>query len=288
MNTRQPNDHLVRIVSRDGLLRGVAADSRDLVEEIRRRQQSDPTGTVALGRLASGAALLGALLKQNQRLALAIEGNGSMERLYAETDAAARIRATARQPVAGLPPATRGFDVPGAIGRAGFLTVTRDLGLKEPYRGTVQLSSSEIAEDLAYYLTTSEQTPSSVALGVTLDAQGAVAAAGGFLVQSMPPGDATTLQGLEERLRRLPGPSQLLRDGTSPAAMLAEIFSGIPFDIVAETPLTFHCSCSSAQVKRIARHLLAQEARQPDEETLEVTCEFCRKRYSFPTSELLG
>jgi len=281
------NDHLVRVVSADGLLRGIAADTRTLVEEIRTRHQSDPTGTVALGRLASGAALLGALLKQEQRLALAIEGNGTMQRLYAETDASGHVRATASVPVAGLPPKNDNFDVPGAIGRAGFLTVTRDLGLKEPYRGTVQLYSSEIAEDLAYYLTTSEQTPSSVGLGVSLDQHGSVAAAGGFLIQSMPPGDDSTLEQLEQRLRSLPGTAQLLQDGVRPLEILAQIFGDIPFEVVAETPLAFRCSCSRRQVERIARQLLQNEA-PPEEDELTVTCEFCRQGYSFKTAELLS
>jgi len=284
---KHSDDTMVRIVSADGLLRAVAADTRSLVEEIRTRQQSDPTGTVALGRLASGAALLGALLKQDQRLAMAIEGNGVMQRLYAETDALGHVRATASNPITGLPPKDNRFDVPGAVGRAGFLTVTRDLGLKEPYRGTVQLYSSEIAEDLAYYLTTSEQTPSSVGLGVALDQQGCVAAAGGFLIQSMPPGDDTTLEQLEQRLRSLPGSAQLLLDGARPLDILAQVFGDVPFEVVAETALEFRCSCSRRQVERIARQLLQNEA-PPEEEELVVTCEFCRQSYSFKTAELLS
>jgi len=288
LTTRKPKDQLVRIVSRDGLLRGVAVDTRELTEEIRRRQQSDPTGTVALGRLASGAALLGALLKQDQRLALAIEGNGTMQRLYAETDATGQLRASAKQPVAGLPPKNERFDVPGAIGRAGFLSVTRDLGLKEPYQGTVQLYTSEIAEDLAYYLTTSEQTPSSVGLGVALDHQGCVSAAGGFLIQSMPPGDDASLQQLEKRLQQLPGCAQMLNDGIRPLEILARIFDDIQFDVLSEYPLVFRCRCSREQVRRIARHLLAQEGKAPEEDELVITCEFCRQSYSFPTPELLS
>lgn len=280
-------DQLVRIVTRDGHLRGVAVDTSGLCEEIRRRQQSDPTGTVALGRLASGAALLGALLKQEQRLALSVEGNGTMRRLYAETDATGHIRATASEPVAGLPPKDNEFDIPGAIGRAGFLTVTRDLGLKEPYRGTVQLTTSEIAEDLAYYLTTSEQVPSGVGLGVSLDREGHVATAGGFLVQAMPPGDDETLEQLEQRLRELPPTTRMLQDGMSPHDILETIFSDIPYDVVAETELFFRCSCSRRQVERIARKLIESEGGPVDEDEIVVTCEFCREAYSFEPSELL-
>ncbi|MDX9709201.1 MAG: Hsp33 family molecular chaperone HslO, partial [Trichloromonas sp.] len=162
-------DHLVRILSKDGSLRAVAAATTNLTESIRRRQGTDPTATVALGRLVAGAALMGALLKGDQRLALMIEGSGPLQRLHAETDAFGHVRGSIKNPIAGLPPKADRFDVAGAVGKAGFLHVVKDLGLKEPYRGMVQLYSSEIAEDLAYYLTTSEQVPSTVGLGVALD-----------------------------------------------------------------------------------------------------------------------
>ncbi len=286
MNRPSP-DQMIRIVSKDGQLRGVAADTSSLVEEICALQQCDPTGSVALGRLLSGATLLGALLKDGQRLALAIEGNGTMERLCAETDATGYVRATARHPQAALPPRDGRFDVPGAIGRAGFLTVTRDLGLKEPYRGTVQLYTSEVAEDIAYYLTISEQVPSCVALGVGLDEEGRVASAGGFLIQAMPPGDEATLLRLEERLGTLPPVSQLLRDGTTPRGILEQVFAEIPFEVVSESWPRFRCSCSRQQVARIARQLLEKDPLGPDEPRLEVCCEFCRQCYSFSSEELL-
>ncbi|MDH3998034.1 MAG: Hsp33 family molecular chaperone HslO, partial [Desulfuromonadales bacterium] len=162
------SDHLIRIISEDGAIRASIADTTLLCEETRRRQQSDPTATVAVGRLATAAALTGSLLKGQQRIALTLEGNGPLGRVQAEADALGQVRASLKVAVAGLPPRDGRFDVAGAIGRAGFLHVVKDLGLKEPYRGMVQLQSSEIAEDMAYYFTTSEQTPSSVALGVEL------------------------------------------------------------------------------------------------------------------------
>ena len=164
-------DHLIRVLTLDGAIRVSVAATTALVEEVRLRQQSDPTATVAIGRLATAAALMGSLLKGDQRIGLTIEGNGPLQRIQAETDAHGRVRATAKVPRAELPPLDGRFDVAGAVGHAGFLHVVKDLGLKEPYKGTVQLVSSEIAEDLAYYFTTSEQTPSSVALGVELGSQ---------------------------------------------------------------------------------------------------------------------
>ena len=182
------SDHLVRLITRDGSLRACAADTTLLAEECRRRQQTDPTATVALGRVVTAAALCGSLLKGTQRLALIVEGNGPLHRLQAETDAHGRVRATVKVPVAGLPPREGRFDVAGAVGHAGFLQVVKDLGMKEPYRGMVQLATSEIGEDLAYYFATSEQTPSTVALGVELGREAEVAAAGGFLLQLLPGG----------------------------------------------------------------------------------------------------
>jgi len=281
-------DHLIRILTADGSLRATAALTTCLVEETRRRQGTDPTATVALGRLATGAALMGSLLKGDQRLALTVEGNGPLQKLHAETDAAGHLRASVRNPVAGLPPREGRFDVAGAVGRAGFLHVAKDIGLKEPYRGVVQLHTSEIAEDLAWYLATSEQTPSSVALGVSLDADGSVAAAGGFLIQAMPGGDESPILLLEQRLTTLPPVSSLLRDQVSPALILEHIFSGIPYSVREETELVFRCTCSRLQVRRVLLALGREELRQLADRRggTTVTCEFCREIYEFAPEEL--
>jgi len=166
-------------MSSDGSIRASAASTTNLVAQICSLQGTDPTATVALGRMLSATCLMGSLLKGGQRLALTIEGNGPLQKLQAETDAFGAVRATIKQPVCNLPPRNDNFDVANAIGKAGFLHVIKDLGLKEPYHGTVQLVTSEIAEDIAHYFAVSEQTPTSLALGVTLDSQAGVAASGG-------------------------------------------------------------------------------------------------------------
>jgi molecular chaperone Hsp33 len=152
----------------------------------------------------------------------------------------------------------------------------------------VQLYTSEIAEDLAYYLTTSEQTPSSVALGVSLAPDGSVAAAGGFLVQAMPGGDESLIPLLEVRLATLPPVSTLLRDGLGPAAILEHLFAGIPFSVKGETELVFRCGCSRQQVRRVLLALGKEELQQlaAREESTRVTCEFCEERYDFVPAEL--
>jgi len=282
------SDRLIRILSRDGRLRGMAAVTTDLCDQLRRRHGTDPTATVALGRLTTGAALLGALLKGDQRLALAVEGNGPLGRLAAETDAAGQVRASIRQPVAGLPPRDGRFDVVGAVGRAGFLHVVKDLGLKEPYRSSVILQTSEIGDDLAWYLTTSEQVPSTVALGVRLGREAQVAAAGGFILQSLPPADEGLVAGLEERLRDYGSVSERLAAGRGPEELLAELLADIPYDIVGETPLQFRCSCSRSQSLALLRTLGREELEQLIEAQQEtsVTCDYCRQVYRFSREEL--
>jgi len=178
--------------------------------------------------------------------------------------------------------------VPAAVGRAGFLHVVKDLGLKEPYRGMVQLYSSEIAEDLAYYLTTSEQLPSTVALGVYLEQEGRVTAAGGLLVQAMPEGDESLIALLEERLVALPPLTTLLREGQGPTGILQRLFAGIPLGTSEITPLQFRCTCSRPQILSMLKSLGRKELKEMTEqdEPTSVTCEFCKERYDFSGAEL--
>ena len=281
-------DHLIRILTLDGAVRVTVAATTALVEEVRRRQQTDPTATVAIGRLATAAALMGSLLKGEQRIGLTIEGNGPLQKIQAEADACGRVRATVKVPVADLPPRDGRFDVAGAVGHAGFLHVVKDLGLKEPYQGMVQLVSSEIAEDLAYYFTASEQTPSSVALGVELGSQAEVIAAGGFLVQLMPDADDVLAGRLEERLGSLPPTTTLLRQGLSPEAIVERLLVDFPYQTLETTPLSFACTCSQQQTLGLLRALGAEELDQLIEDAGEaqVTCEYCKETYTVDRATL--
>jgi len=281
-------DHLIRVVSADGLFRGAAAVTTELVRTVCEKQQTDLTATVALGRLLTGGALLGCLLKGQQRLALTVEGNGPLKKISVEADAAGRIRGTIRNPIAALPPAGDHFDVAGAVGKAGFLHVWKDLGLKKPYQSMVQLQSSEIAEDIAWYLTRSEQVPSSLGLGVELDRAGDVAFAGGFLIQSLPPGDAEQVETLSRRLRELPPTTTMLRQGLSPADILARIFASADFKVQKEIPLQFFCPCNRQQIELMLIGLGRQELVEMSTaaDPVEVVCEYCRRCYHFSCPEL--
>lgn len=283
-------DHLLRLTSVDGTLRATAASTRDLIEELRRRHGTDPTATVALGRLATGTVLLGSLLKGKQRLALMLEGNGPLQKLHAETDAEGHVRATVKNPVSGLPPSESGFPVAQAIGKAGFLHVIKDLELKEPYQSMVQLYSSEVAEDLAYYLATSEQIPSSVALGVSLTPTGGVAAAGGFLIQALPGCPQERLQELEQHLAGLPPVTTLLAGGSTPGEILGQALEGIPLTHGTTLTPAFRCTCSMRQVTAMLRSLPPEERQElaRRQEATEVSCEYCRQVYRFTPEELAG
>jgi molecular chaperone Hsp33 len=281
-------DHLVRVVTEDGQFRGAAADTTQLVREICRRQQADLTAKVALGRLLTGAALMGCLLKGAQRLALLIEGNGPLGRLMVETDAAGNIRGKLQNPIAGLPPRNNRFDVAGAVGLAGFLHVIKDFGLKKPYSSMVQLQTSEIGDDLAWYLTHSEQVPSCVAVGVELDKEGEVAAAGGFMIQALPTGDPANLVLLEENLGKLEPTTSQLRQGVLPAEILAKALMGHKYSVQQKTELIFNCPCNRQQISDMLEGLGNTEidAMIQEQGGAEVNCDYCREIYSFTKEEL--
>lgn len=282
-------DQLLRTTSLDGNLRASMAITTDLCETARQLQGTDPTATVALSRLATGAALLGTQLKGDQRLALIIEGNGPLQKLHAETDATGHVRCSVKQPLAGLPPRDNRFDVAGAVGRAGFLSVIKDLGLKEPYRGMVQLQTSEIGEDIAYYLTTSEQIPSSVILGVSLTLEATIQVAGGLMVQALPGCAENALEAVESRLQTMSSLSEQLRSGYTPEQILATVFGDIEFTQHEPLPLVFRCNCRRKQVADVLLSLGEDEIRTAaaKQETITITCEYCREIYAFPPEEIV-
>lgn len=276
-------DQLVRVVSQDGLLRAAAVVTTSLVSDVCERHQTDLTATVALGRLVTGGALLSCLLKGKQRLALMVEGNGPLGKLSVEADADAKVRGSIRNPKANLPPKEGRFDVAGAIGRAGFLHVWKDLGLKDPYQSMVQLQTSEIAEDLAWYLSNSEQIPSSIGLGVELGEEGQVAVAGGFLVQSLPPGNEEQIGGVIERIEKMPPITTMLKEGLAPIEVLNSIFGDVGFSVQQELPVSFFCPCNEKQIEGMLISLGREELSRlsEEQENIEVICEYCRKKYQF-------
>jgi molecular chaperone Hsp33 len=283
-------DYLVRSITKDGSIRGLAAVSTDLVEEARRRHRALPTAAAALGRALTGGALLGAGLKTGQRVALKFEGDGPLKKIVVEAESNGAVRGYVGEPHVHLPAKNGKLDVAGAVGRSGLLTVSKDLRLKEPYQGIVQLVSGEIAEDLAFYLAESEQVPSALALGVYVETDGHVAVAGGFLIQTLPPVREEVLEQLIARIRHLPPVTDLLRSGSGPEAILAEIYGNLSYTILDKYALAWECSCSRERVETALITLGPEELANLAEEgeSAAITCEFCRQEYTFNREDLQG
>lgn len=282
-------DYMVRIITESENIRALACITTGLVDEACRRQGTWPTASAALGRALTAGTLMGALLKTGQRVALRFEGNGPLRKLLVEAESNGDVRGRIGNPEVNLVTPRGKLDVANALGKAGFLTVTKDLGLKEPYSGMVQLMSSEIAEDLAYYLTESEQTPSAVGLGVFVEPDNRVSAAGGFLIQCLPPADEEVIDRLMERLEQMPPLTRLLREGATPESLLENLFRGIHYRTLEKRALAFRCSCSREKIERAIISLGFAEISSmfdSEDETV-VTCEFCRESYCLSREDLL-
>lgn len=283
-------DYLVRAITKSGSVRGLACVTTGLVNDICQRHDTLPTATAALGRALTAGILMGALTKSGQRVALRFEGNGPLKKIMVEADSYGSVRGYVGEPQVHLRRADGALDVANALGRAGFLTVAKDLGLKEPYRGTVQLYSSEIAADLALYLVESEQIPSAVALAEFVEQDGSVAVAGGFLIQAVPPVDPDIVDQLMARIEKLSPLSELLRQGKTPEQILELLFSEIPYDILEKRALAFTCSCSRERIERVLISMGRKElvSLKEEQKGVQVTCEFCGEHYQLDEAELDG
>lgn len=280
-------DRIERVISESGKLFGVACNTTGLVSEACKRHDVGPLAAAALGRALTGAALLSALMKDNQSLLLKFEGNGPLKKLLAEAGYDGWTRGYIAAPHAHLPLANGQIDVVNGIGQAGLLTVTKKIGNGKTYPGTINLYKSTIADDLAYYLSQSEQTPSTIGLTVHLLPDGTVAAAGGFLIQSLPPADEKILTALEQQIATLPPLSDLLQND-APADVLSRIFQEIPHKTIHSKALRYQCSCSLEKMKNALLSLGAQgiEDLMISQGGAEVHCEFCRKTYEFNKNDL--
>ena len=279
------NDYLVRATAHDGLVRAFAIDATRVVEEIKRRHDTIPVTTAAIGRLSTGALLFGAMLKDSDHLVtLRIQGDGPAGTLLASANGRGGVRGLVGNPQPDVDQVRNGkLNVSGAVGTSGRLTVTKDLGMSQPYTGTVEIVSGEIGEDLAHYLALSEQTPSAVGIGVFVNADGSVEAAGGYLIQLLPGVTDADAERIESIIRDLPHPTTMLRAGESPEQILQRIF-GSAHQVLEQREVCFHCPCSADRAERAIMMLGADAVAGMIEEGAvrggaEVTCEFCTERY---------
>ena len=282
-------DHLQRVISDDGRFFGLACITTDLVAEACRRHDTGPVAAVALGRSLTANALLAALLKGDQRVMLKFEGNGPLGKIITEGSCSGELCGYVAHPHADLPLKNGVIDVSAGLGRAGFLTVTMDIGTGRKYEGTIQLYTSEIGEDVAYYLAESEQIPSAISVGVQVNAKGTIVCAAGFLVQSLPPADEALITSLESNVSALGSVTNFIRQGKTPHDMLETLFGEIPHRTLFTQSLRYQCSCSEHKMQNALVTLSKDELTKLKEERsggITVRCEFCANEYIISESTL--
>lgn len=281
-------DILERAISKSGSFFGISCNTTSLVSRACRMHDVGPLAAIALGRTLTGAVLLAALLKDGQSVQLRFEGNGPLGKVITEAGYDGWTRGYIANPHADVPLKDGIIDVASGVGRAGFLTVTKNIGQHKKYPGTIRLYTSEIGEDLACYLSTSEQTPSTIALSIQLSKDGSIAASGGYLIQSLPPADERSLVQIEKEIGRLPSVAQLLLERKSPGDILSTIFNNVPHKKTASKDLFYSCSCNRTKMESALFSLGYNELSQllEKEGIAEVHCEFCRDTYTFDKQEL--
>ncbi|WP_391571293.1 Hsp33 family molecular chaperone HslO [Cohnella sp.] len=281
-------DEIIRGTAWDGGLRVFAARTTALVSELQRRQDTFPTATAALGRTATAAAMMGFMLKGQEKLTVQVKGDGPIGQIVVDANADGQVRGYVDHPHVHVPSNSQGkLDVAGVVGRTGQLHVTKDLGLKDPYRGSVPIISGEIAEDFTLYFAESEQTPSAVGLGVLVETDNSVLHAGGFIVQVMPGLPEERLVRLEQAISAMPHVTALLDQGETPEGVL-RFLVGDDLTIHQTLEPAFQCYCSRERFERALITIGKRELRSLIDEDgqAETHCHFCNEKYLFDGEEL--
>ena len=283
------SDYMIRAVAAEGKIRAFAATTRDTVEEARRRHNTSPVVTAALGRLLTAGAMMGSMMKGDRdRLTLKINGDGPVQALTVVADNRGDVKGFPQVPQVLLHANDKGkLDVAGAVG-VGVLTVIKDIGLKEPYVGTSMLVTSEIAEDITYYFATSEQTPSAVALGVLMNRENTVRQAGGFILQLMPGVEEETISRLEARIGEIHSITSMLDEGMSPEEILRYVLEGFEPEFLDKTPVAFLCDCSKKKIESAIVSLGKEDLESliAEREPVEAHCDYCNTSYPFEVEEI--
>ncbi|OOC57700.1 Hsp33 family molecular chaperone HslO [Paenibacillus ihbetae] len=283
----QQKDRILRGTALGGKVRAFAVRTTDLVEELRSRHDTFPVVTAALGRTVSAAAMMGAMLKGDERLSIQVRGDGPIGLIAAESNAIGEVRGYVHNPHVELTNIRPGkMDVAAAVGRTGYIHVIKDLGLKEPYRGSVPIISGELAEDFTYYFAASEQTNSAVSLGVLVSPDYTVASAGGFIIQLLPGITDEEITELERALGAIPPMTEMLEEGLSLEDILKRVVPDV--SILDEMDVKFSCDCTQERVERALISLGRDEIQQMIDEDgkAEVSCHFCNETYTFDVEQL--
>lgn len=283
------SDYIVRGHAAGGTVRAFAADTTETVAEAMERHFTYPVVTAALGRLLTAGAMMGSMMKgEDDLITLTVKGDGPIGNITVSADSHGNVKGFAGNPQVEVPDKYAGkLDVGTAVGR-GTLSVVMDLGLSDPYNGTVELQTGEIADDLAYYFTVSEQTPSAVGLGVMIDTDASVKHSGGFIIQMMPDVSEETISAVESKLSDLKPVTSMMDEGMTPEMILEHILGDLGLEITEHADVRFHCNCSKERVSEALATLNPGDIQEmvDDGETIEVKCFFCNTAYNFTVDEL--
>lgn len=282
-------DYIIRGMAANHQVRFFAAYSKNLVEEARKHHDTSPVATAALGRLLTAGAMMGTMCKNDSDvITIQIKCSGPIGGLVVTADAKANVKGYVYNKDVMLPPSKAGkLDVGKALD-LGVLTVIKDLGLKEPYSGQTHLVSGEIAEDLTYYFATSEQIPTSVALGVLMNKDNTVRQAGGFIIQMMPFAEEEVIAALEDRLKDFSSVTTHLDAGEAPEDMMKKLFEGFDMEVEDRIPTQFYCNCSKERVSKAVISVGKKDLQEMIDEgkPIEVNCHFCNSHYTFTVEEM--
>lgn len=283
-------DKIIRATAKDGMIRIIAGSTTELVDGARDIHGCTPLATAALGRMLTAGALLGTTLKsQKEVLTLRMNGGGDAEGIIVTAYEGGRVKGYIGNPYGDLPLNSKGkLDVGGYIGKNGNLMLIKDLGMKDPYVGQVPIFSGEVAEDLAYYFTVSEQTPSAVALGVLVDTDYSVKVAGGFIIQMMPGADELLADIITYRLEEIPSITTLLNEGKTIEQVIEYIFDDMDLKILEEMKPEFKCDCSKEKVEKALISIGEKDLKEIYDEGKdeELKCHFCNTSYVFTKEEV--
>lgn len=281
---------LVRAMTADGFVKAVAVTTTDIVERARNIHKTLPTATAALGRLLTAASMMGNMQKvDNGSITLQVKGGGPLGTILAVADAEGNVRGYVQHPQVSLLEKYRGkLDVGAAVGTDGMLTVIRDLQMKEPYVGSVELVSGEIAEDITEYFVQSEQTPTACALGVLVDTDQSVRAAGGYIIQLLPGAPDEVIDKIEAGIRKTGAVTGMLDQGLTARELLERVLEGMDLEILETTPVDYKCYCTRDRVTATLISLGKKELRQivDEGETIHIECQFCDTIYDFKPEEI--
>ena len=284
---KMPSDVLVKATAAGNTVRALAAVTTGVADEARLRHNTAPTATAALGRTMTAGLLLGSMMKEDGQLSIQFMGNGPLQGLVIDANAQGEVRGFVYQPRAHLPVRNGKLDVGGVVGKGTMAVMRRQRWDKEPYRSVLPIVSGEIGQDIANYLLTSEQVPSAVSLGVFVQPDETVTAAGGFIIQAMPGADDTRLADIEEAVANARPVSQMVRDGLTPWQIISRVLEKFDPQCMDQMPVRFTCHCSRERVQGIivALGLREVEALLEKEDDISVACEFCAEQYSFEPQE---